>query len=73
VLKNVILELYDVLQDRVKHVIPNRIITKLSKRQLECFEEIKRNNRDSKHPFIQTGIIYKNIFNRDILFALKYF
>jgi putative sugar O-methyltransferase len=61
VLKNVILELYDVLQDRVKHVIPNQIITKLSKRQLECFEEIKRNNRDSKHPFIPTGIVWDKI------------
>ena len=60
-LKSIILELLDSVQDRVKHIIPNKIITKLSKRQLEDFEEMKRNNSDSKHPFIPTGIVWEKI------------
>lgn len=60
-LKNILMELLDTLQDRAKHIIPNKIITKLSKQQLEEFEGMRMDNISSQHPFIPTGIVWEKI------------
>lgn len=59
--KTLLLDLSTSVQERIKHLLPNRLITKLSPQQLSDFDEMKRDNNMSEHPFIPTGIVWEKL------------
>ena len=59
--KAILQELRSSLEDRVKHLLPNGVITKLSAVQLQELDEMKRDNLSSTHPFIPTGIVWEKL------------
>jgi putative sugar O-methyltransferase len=54
-------ELFHSLQERIKHRLPNRYITRLSPGQRSELETMKRDNASAPPPFKPSGIVWDNL------------